>query len=91
MFYLVETQIIRGNNIDNFKWLIYLENPDLAKKTIYNHFASYGNSLAIIFKTFREATREEITKYVMDEDDYFANPFPLTTNDEPYFIVCSII
>lgn len=89
MFYLVETQIIRENNTDNFKWLIYLEDPDLAKKAIYNHLASYGNPSAIIFKTFREATEKE-KLYSMFDEEHYARGSYLNSYNKYYFVVCSI-
>lgn len=73
MFYLVEIECI-GSIPKSYKYkrIIYTKNPEIAKRDLYNYY-SIIYKFGVIFKTFRKATKEEITKYVMDDGDWPAN------------------
>lgn len=88
MLYMVEIECMSlAFKVAKCKKIIYTENPNAAKKELYNLYSSVFKN-AVIFKTFREATKEETTKYVMDDGDYFINiTIPAHTS---YIDICDI-
>ena len=82
MFYLVEIECIDIASTYKYKQIIYTKTPEIAKKDLYNFYSSVFK-LGIIFKTFREATEEETTRYIMDDGERPVN--------HSYVTICSIV